>query len=75
MSFVARSFTLQGGIAIKIGRTPEVAAGDCCYTISAIDCFSKQPEVAITTQVTSTAVIKFLLKKFHHEGNPKETGF
>lgn len=73
MPFIARFFTLQGKNATEIGETPQVVAG--CYTISAIDYFSKQPEVAITSQVTSTAITKFLLTNLSHEGNPRETGF
>lgn len=38
-AFVARFFTLQGKTTIEIGGTPQVVAG--CYTISAIDYFSK----------------------------------
>lgn len=75
MPFVARSFILQGRKAIERGGTPQVVAGDYCYTISAVYYFSKYPEVAITFQVTSTAAIKFLLSNSNHEGDPRETSF
>ena len=45
---------------------------DCRFAITLIDYFSKWPEIAFTSQVTSTTVIKFLSTVFSREGNPKE---
>lgn len=42
MPFVAISISLlQERKAIERGGTPQVVAGDYCYTISAVDYFSK----------------------------------
>ena len=45
---------------------------DCCDAITLTDYFSKLPEVAFTSQVTSAAVIKFLTPVFSRDGNPQE---
>ena len=44
----------------------------CCFAITLNDYFRKWPEISFLSQVTSTTVIKFLLKVFSTEGNPKE---
>ncbi|CAM5161152.1 unnamed protein product [Natator depressus] len=50
----------------------DTAPSDCRYAITSIDYFSKWPEVAFTSQISSAKVIKFLSSVFSREGNPKE---
>ena len=45
---------------------------DCRFAITLIDYFSKWPEIAFTSQVTSTTLTKFLSTVFSREDNPKE---
>ncbi|KAL2085986.1 hypothetical protein ACEWY4_019306 [Coilia grayii] len=48
------------------------APPDCRYAITLVDYYSKWPEVAFTSDVTSSSVIKFLSTVFSREGNPLE---
>ncbi|CAM4584129.1 unnamed protein product [Lepidochelys kempii] len=59
-------------VVIDIVGPFDTAPGDCRYAITLIDYFSKCPEVAFTSQISSTTVIKFLSSVFSREGNPKE---
>ena len=59
-------------LVIDVVRPFDSASLDCRFAITLIDYFSKWPEIAFTSQVTSTTVIKFLSTVFSREGNPKE---
>ena len=48
------------------------APPDCRYAITLVDYYSKWPEVAFTSEVTSATAIKFLSTVFSREGNPIE---
>ncbi|KAL2098371.1 hypothetical protein ACEWY4_007578 [Coilia grayii] len=48
------------------------APPDCRYAITLVDYYSKWPEVAFTSDVTCSSVIKFLSTVFGREGNPLE---
>lgn len=48
------------------------APPDCRFAITLVDYYGKWPEVAFTSDVTSTAVIAFLTAVFSCEGNPLE---
>ena len=48
------------------------APPDCRYAITLVDYYSKWPEVAFTSGVTSATAIKFLSTVFSREGNPIE---
>ncbi|CAM5112697.1 unnamed protein product [Eretmochelys imbricata] len=61
-----------GKVAIDIVGPFDTAPSDCHYAITLIDYFSKWPEVAFTSQISSATVIKFLSSVFSREGNPKE---
>jgi len=68
-----RSLMLLGEkLAIDIVGPLDNGQMDCRYAITLIDYFSKWPEVAFTSQVTSATVIKFLTTVFSREGNPRE---
>ncbi|CAM4564718.1 unnamed protein product [Lepidochelys olivacea] len=59
-------------VAIDIVGPFDTAPIDCHYAITLIDYFSKWPEVAFTSRISSATVIKFLSSVFSREGNPKE---
>ena len=59
-------------LAIDIVGPLDNGRMDCHNVITLIDSFSKWPEVAFTSQITSPAVIKFLTIVFSREGNPWE---
>ncbi|KAJ8364452.1 hypothetical protein SKAU_G00132830 [Synaphobranchus kaupii] len=59
-------------LAIDIVGPFHTAPLDCRYAVTLIDYFSRWPEVAFTSEVTSATVIKFLSTVFSHEGNPLE---
>ena len=48
------------------------APPDCRFAITLVDYYSKWPEVAFTSDVTSATVIAFLSVVFSREGNPLE---
>lgn len=48
------------------------APPDCRYAITMVDYYSKWPEVAFASEVTSASIIKFLSIVFSREGNPLE---
>lgn len=45
---------------------------DCRFAITAIDYFSKWPEVCFSAKVTAATVISFLRSIFSREGYPDE---
>ncbi|CAM5079093.1 unnamed protein product [Natator depressus] len=59
-------------VAIDIVGPFDTAPIDFRYVITSTDYFSKWPEVAFTSQISSATVIKFLSSVFSREGNPKE---
>ncbi|XP_062373408.1 uncharacterized protein LOC134061671 [Sardina pilchardus] len=59
-------------LAIDIVGPYHRAPPDCRYAITLVDYYSKWPEVAFTSEVTSATVIKFLSTVFSREGNPLE---
>ena len=59
-------------LAIDIVGPFNTAAQNCRYAITLIDYYSKWPEVAFTSEVTSASVITFLSTIFSREGNPQE---
>jgi len=59
-------------LAMDIVRPLDKAPTDSRYAITLIDYFSRWLEVALTSQVTSAAVITFLTTVFSHRGNLQE---
>ncbi|KAL7856478.1 hypothetical protein SRHO_G00153770 [Serrasalmus rhombeus] len=59
-------------VAIDIVGPFHHAVHDCRYAVTFIDYYSKWPEVAFASEVTSATVITFLSVVFSREGNPRE---
>ncbi|KAL7879761.1 hypothetical protein SRHO_G00020150 [Serrasalmus rhombeus] len=59
-------------VAIDIVGPFHHAVHDCRYAVTLIDYYSKWPEVAFASEVTSATVITFLSVVFSREGNPRE---
>ena len=59
-------------LAIDVVGPFERAPLDCRFAITLIDYYSKWPEIAFVSQVTSHTVTVFLSTVFSREGNPKE---
>ncbi|XP_051784491.1 uncharacterized protein K02A2.6-like [Erpetoichthys calabaricus] len=59
-------------LAIDIVGPFQTAPYGYCYAITLIDYFSKWPEVAFASAVTSQTIIHFLCTIFSREGNPLE---
>uniref|UniRef100_A0AAR2KIN6 Gypsy retrotransposon integrase-like protein 1 n=1 Tax=Pygocentrus nattereri TaxID=42514 RepID=A0AAR2KIN6_PYGNA len=59
-------------VAIDIVGPFHHAVHDCRYAMTLIDYYSKWPEVAFASEVTSATVITFLSVVFSREGNPRE---
>lgn len=57
-------------VAIDIVGPFERATQDCRFAITMVDYYSKWPEVAFTSNVTTNTVTKFLASVFAREGNP-----
>uniref|UniRef100_A0A3P9JV72 Integrase catalytic domain-containing protein n=1 Tax=Oryzias latipes TaxID=8090 RepID=A0A3P9JV72_ORYLA len=59
-------------VAIDIVGPFNSGSADCRYAITLIDYYSKWPEVAFISNVTTATVISFLSAVFSREGNPLE---
>uniref|UniRef100_A0A803K669 Gypsy retrotransposon integrase-like protein 1 n=1 Tax=Xenopus tropicalis TaxID=8364 RepID=A0A803K669_XENTR len=59
-------------LAIDIVGPFTDATIDCRFAITLIDYYSKRPEIAFVSHITSATVITFLSTVFSREGNPKE---
>lgn len=57
-------------VAIDIVGPFESATWDCRYSITLVDYYSKWPEVAFASQVSSDVIINFLDTIFSREGTP-----
>lgn len=57
-------------IAIDIVGPFESATWDCRYSITLVDYYSKWPEVALASHVTTDVITTFLDTIFSREGNP-----
>ncbi|KAI3370958.1 hypothetical protein L3Q82_023611, partial [Scortum barcoo] len=57
-------------VAIDIMGPFENATWDCRYIIALTDYYSKWPEVAFASTVTTEVIIRFLTSVFSREGNP-----
>ncbi|KAJ8000091.1 hypothetical protein DPEC_G00201250 [Dallia pectoralis] len=57
-------------VAIDIVGPFECATWDCHYAITLTDYYSKWPEVAFTSTVTTEVITRFLATVFSQEGNP-----
>nr|XP_055041695.1 uncharacterized protein K02A2.6-like [Misgurnus anguillicaudatus] len=57
-------------VAIDIVGPFERATHDCRFAITMVDYYSKWPEVAFTSNVTTDTLTKFLASVFAREGNP-----
>lgn len=59
-------------LATDIVGTFHSAPPDCRFAITLVDYYTKWPEVAFTSDVTSATVVAFLSTVFSCEGNPLE---
>ena len=57
-------------VAIDITGPFDTATWDCRYAIVLTDYYSKWPEVAFTSAVTTDVILRFLATVFSREGNP-----
>ncbi len=59
-------------LAIDVVGPLNNAPQGCRFAMTLIDYYSKGPEIAFATDVTSVTVVKFLSALFSREGNPLE---
>lgn len=50
----------------------ELGTWDCRYALTLVDYYSKWPEIAFTSSVTTDTITDFLATVFSHFGNPLE---